>query len=270
MVKRVLAKQDMSPEEARVFREFTRRWELETTPLADDIADMIASGELHLESADALQAQLRGTIGGYQGDFEVAITDVGEDGIQAGRALAERRFALDISLETVPEWAIEELDEWAVTVSEGVSNTMAEEMRNYLRGAYEDGLSIDEIAEEFGSEFVSNRLHGTHEEQIARDIVQGTSNQGNHSAFEDADVFAEEWNTAIDGRERDDHAAADGQVVALETAFMVGGEELRFPHDPQGSIANTTNCRCNLLPRWRDEFTADEISTLENGGRLGA
>ena len=258
----------MSPEEARVFREFMRRWELETTPLADDIEAAIRAGDLDLHSGSGLEAQIRSMVGEYTTDIDVSIVDIGEDGIQAGRELAARRFALDISLDTVPEWAIEELDEWAVTVSEGVSDTMAEEMRNYLRGAYEDGLSIDEIAEEFGSEYVENRLHGTHEEQIARDIVQGTSNQGNHSAFEDADVFAEEWNTAIDGREREDHAAADGQIVGLENTFLVGGEELRFPHDPNGSIANTTNCRCNALPLWREDLTDEEEAQIDAGQRL--
>ena len=261
-------KQGMSPEEGRVFREFQRRWELETTPLADDIASAIRSGELDLHSGSALEAQIRSMVGEYTTDIDVSIVDIGEDGIQAGRELAARRFALDISFENVPQHAIDELEEWAVTVSESISNTMAEEMRNYLRGAYEDGLSIDEIAEEFGSEFVEKRLHGTHEEQIARDVVQGTSNQGNHTAFEEADVFAEQWNAALDGREREAHEAADGQIVGIGNTFLVGGEQLRYPHDPEGSVGNTTNCRCNVLPLWREDLSDEEEAQIEAGQRL--
>lgn len=265
----LLAKQDMSPEELRIFREFARRWELETAPLVDDIQAAIEGNRLSLGDGRDLEAQLRSVVSNYQADIDTALVEVGEDGIRAGRELASRRFALDISFETIPEHAIEELEEWAVTASQSVSDEMAQNMRNYLRGAYEEGLSIDDIAEEFGSEFVEDRLHGTHEEQIARDVVQGTSNQGNHTAFEEADVFAEQWNTALDGRQRESHGAADGQIVGLENTFIVGGHELRYPHDPLGPVEEVTNCRCNLLPLWRDDLTRAQRATIESGGRIG-
>lgn len=57
-----------------------------------------------------------------------------------------------------------------------------------------------------------------------------------------------EWLTSIDGRERPEHAAANGQIVAQQDAFTVGGERLMYPGDPAGSPWNTINCRCTTLP----------------------
>ncbi len=53
-----------------------------------------------------------------------------------------------------------------------------------------------------------------------------------------------EWISMRDSKVRDDHAAADGQIVGLNDFFLVGSEKLEFPGDPNGSIENTINCRC--------------------------
>lgn len=56
------------------------------------------------------------------------------------------------------------------------------------------------------------------------------------------------WLTAGDGRVRPEHAAAGARYgppgIPKGQAFNVGGEKLRFPHDPAGSAANTIACRC--------------------------
>lgn len=56
------------------------------------------------------------------------------------------------------------------------------------------------------------------------------------------------WTTMHDAKVRDAHAAADRQRRPPGTAFLVGGENLRYPGDPRGSIENTINCRCVLQP----------------------
>ena len=55
------------------------------------------------------------------------------------------------------------------------------------------------------------------------------------------------WDATIDGKTRPDHADANGQVVPLSEAFMVGGEQLMFPGDPSGSPQQTINCRCTMI-----------------------
>ncbi len=58
------------------------------------------------------------------------------------------------------------------------------------------------------------------------------------------------WRTAHDKRVRDSHRSMDGQVRPLGQAFLTGGgAQLMFPGDPNGSAAETVNCRCHREPR---------------------
>jgi hypothetical protein len=47
---------------------------------------------------------------------------------------------------------------------------------------------------------------------------------------------------------RPGHIAADGQVVNVTAPFLVEGEELMYPRDPNGSARNTINCHCMMVP----------------------
>ena len=53
-----------------------------------------------------------------------------------------------------------------------------------------------------------------------------------------------EWVAAQGERTREDHSAANGQIVSMNQPFIVGGEELMYPGDPNGSAENVINCRC--------------------------
>lgn len=62
-----------------------------------------------------------------------------------------------------------------------------------------------------------------------------------------SDVAAgQEFIATRDERTRDDHAEADGQIVAMGEPFIVGGESLLYPGDPAGSAENVINCRCTV------------------------
>lgn len=56
------------------------------------------------------------------------------------------------------------------------------------------------------------------------------------------------WETIMDGKERDSHAAANGQVQDLSSPFVVGGELLMYPGDTSlgASAGNIINCRCSV------------------------
>jgi len=56
------------------------------------------------------------------------------------------------------------------------------------------------------------------------------------------------WTTMHDSKVRDAHAAADRQRRPPGSVFLVGGERMRYPGDPRGSLENTINCRCVLQP----------------------
>lgn len=265
----ITTNQALSPEQERVFNEFLRRWEDVTEPLADEIRDAVAGGLIDLSSLQAIRTEIEPRVGVYTADFEAVFREVSEEAAMAGRAVAGRRHQLDIVFDLVPERTITELEDWSVTASQSVSETMGEEITRWLRGAHEEGLGIDEIAEQFDSEYVTERMHDTHSQQLARDVTIGPSEAGSHSAHEDAPgVIAEEWVATLDGRERDAHAVADGQIVPVDGTFLVGGEELRNPHDPQGSVENTTQCRCSAVPVFADDLGPAQLEAIEAGQRI--
>lgn len=87
---------------------------------------------------------------------------------------------------------------------------------------------------------------------IARTESINALRAGQHEAIEQAldlgdvdrrDTF-HEWDAAGDARVRRTHAAADGQRRPIDEPFIVAGERLRYPGDPNGSAANIIQCRC--------------------------
>jgi uncharacterized protein with gpF-like domain len=73
-----------------------------------------------------------------------------------------------------------------------------------------------------------------------------------------------QWLATNDDRTRPDHFEADGQIVEIGSTFIVGGEELEYPGDPEGSPEQTYNCRCTMvcIVEGSDEYS--ELFTAEN------
>jgi uncharacterized protein with gpF-like domain len=64
----------------------------------------------------------------------------------------------------------------------------------------------------------------------------------------DAGVSRKRWLTSGNDNVRPAHAAANGQEVGIDEAFIVDGEELDHPGDEHGSPANVINCHCISIP----------------------
>lgn len=67
---------------------------------------------------------------------------------------------------------------------------------------------------------------------------------GQREAVNNGAMIKKKWQTRIDGNERPEHLAADGQEREVSEPFEVAGELLMFPGDPRGSAGNVINCRC--------------------------
>ncbi|HET6709730.1 phage minor head protein, partial [Amycolatopsis sp.] len=74
-----------------------------------------------------------------------------------------------------------------------------------------------------------------------------------------------QWISVSDHWTRDAHRLAHGQVVPGDGVFTVGGEPMRYPHDPAASAAQTVNCRCVL--NWLDAEEAPAAQTLYEQAR---
>ena len=91
--------------------------------------------------------------------------------------------------------------------------------------------------------------------RAARTAVTGAQNAGRQDSYDVAVKMGIElekrWLATLDSRTRHDHAAADGQTVAENKPFIVGGYELMYPGDSSGPGHLIYNCRCTMIGKGR-------------------
>jgi hypothetical protein len=127
-----------------------------------------------------------------------------------------------------------------------INQTTRKKLRDILAAATREGETVKQAAKRIDrlylDEIIPNRSF-----VIARTEIGAAANYAGLAAARDTSLrMRKEWNTNVDGRERDTHRAVDGQVVNLDDDFQVGGEALGFPGDPRGSAENVIQCRCFL------------------------
>jgi len=127
---------------------------------------------------------------------------------------------------------------------------MTDDFLSVLQQGYEDGLGIDEIADNLRRE--AKQVRDYRLERVARTEVNSAQNWGKEQALRE---FAEykQWLTADDERVRGvdpdsefDHVEMHGQVVRVDENFRhpTQGWELKHPGDRAGEPGNVINCRC--------------------------
>ena len=111
--------------------------------------------------------------------------------------------------------------------------------------------------------------------QAKRLVRTEATNAANYATMQSAqDIFPgadmqKEWITSMDGREREWHGAANGQIVDFNKPFLVKGESIMRPGE--GSAANVINCRCSVAPFPKPNAnTVDLIDSIGIGIAFGA
>jgi len=150
---------------------------------------------------------------------------------------------IDMTLPHIVEW----LETYSFKFAQEVSEATINMLRRELEEAIRNGESIPAIMERIGKIFEVSE-DGWRAERIARTETIRAANFGALEGYRQAGIRKKEWVTALDERTREWHAEADGQIVDIDDVFIVGGEPLRFPGDPEGSPENTINCRCTVAP----------------------
>lgn len=85
-------------------------------------------------------------------------------------------------------------------------------------------------------------------DRITRTETQRTYNQSKQETFNaNPKITGKRWLSSGLSNMREAHAEADGQTVAYDAPFIVDGEELMYPGDPEGSPENTINCACTMV-----------------------
>lgn len=132
----------------------------------------------------------------------------------------------------------------AFVASERTMARMIGDVMDNLAQSYEEGLGIDEAAENLEGKFKSMMDYEL--ERIARTEIQSHQNEGAHLTCEDLGVTYEQWWTAEDDRVRGtrpedkaDHVVLHGQIVRTGDMFSNG---LMYPGDRNGLIEEWINC----------------------------
>lgn len=182
------------------------------------------------------------------------------DGIQRGinpRAQA-RLFRSSIGLTAFQERAVQNYQALLERTSAGDAAALTRELRDRR---FDSTVRSAASAREPLSQEQINRMVTRYRERyvkyrsevIARTEALKAVHSGNREAFLQAAAegvldpheLVRQWNTRLDGRERDDHRVAhEQQVRGLEEPFVVGGESLMHPGDPRASAKQVAQCRC--------------------------
>lgn len=152
-------------------------------------------------------------------------------------AITETTFALEKTKEVEAEEALDERD-------------LEELDEEDLLALAEDG--DDEAAAELLAMLEYQGVDGT-ESLTIEDIIAA----GGIAAILASVQQTKTWVAILDSTTREDHADADGQEVAADEPFSVGGEELDYPGDAGGSPEQTINCRCTAVYSTGEEDSAE-------------
>ncbi|WP_369411290.1 phage head morphogenesis protein [Polycladospora coralii] len=170
-----------------------------------------------------------------------------------GRLIAFEALAdqgLNLSFTEFDPWTRDLLREKVYTFSQDTARRIIGDVANNLAQSYEQGLGIDDAAQQLRQEIRSLRKHRL--QLIARTEINSAQNEGVQQTLNDLNVNYKQWITARDrrvrGREPQDksnHIKMHGEIVKVDEAFSNG---LRTPGDRSGPIAEWINCRCRIRP----------------------
>lgn len=115
-------------------------------------------------------------------------------------------------------------------------------VKGKVEKAIADGMPNEELAKEIKRVFAG--IDEQRSRTIANTEITAAYEVARDMTFQTAGVEWTQWVAAGDGRERDTHRQADGQIRESGTPFDVGLAKLLFPGDPSGPPEEVINCRC--------------------------
>lgn len=157
------------------------------------------------------------------------------------------------------EWTNAILEYFAQHLFDKVVLPISDTTRNFIQLILDEGIregwSIERMVQEIEREdYLDGRVR-----RILRTESNRAINYGGELARDKFEYKTQKrWIAVHDNRTRHAHLSADGQTVASDGFFTVGGEQMSFPGDPEASGANTINCRC----------FAEDVAIRDAQGRL--
>ena len=113
----------------------------------------------------------------------------------------------------------------------------------------ESGAKLQDRIKETFAALAGDDIANYRARMIAQTETISSINEGQLLTYAGEGVERKEWISTMDDKTRDAHAAANGQIVAVDQPFIVDGDELLYPgDDSETSAENTINCRCGIAP----------------------
>jgi len=128
-----------------------------------------------------------------------------------------------------------------------VSKTTLEIVERMIHEANDSNWTVQQFAQNLSDK--ATDLGPWRSRLWARTESVKVDNYGAVEGFKETEfVELKGWMCSMVPDSRESHIAADGQEVALDDDFNVGGEQLAFPGDPRGSAGEVCNCLCGTYP----------------------
>lgn len=135
------------------------------------------------------------------------------------------------------------IDRFGLDQAKEINNTTKGKLQKTLSEGITNGESVPKLRDRVSGVYTEAKT--SRAEKIAITETHNTVGIVTQETYQTAGVQQKEWLTTTDGRERDSHAAIDGQIVGVNQTF---GNGLSFPGDPTGAAEEVVDCRCVLLP----------------------
>ena len=132
-----------------------------------------------------------------------------------------------------------------------VHQSLIEAIIKVIEQGYEQNLTVADITRNLQNKFGWYKAQAL---RIARTETTTATNLATTLAASNSEYQLQKtWISAQDNRTRRppkshfDHLDMNGQTVDEFSSFFVGGENLEYPGDPNGTAGNIINCRCKVV-----------------------
>lgn len=202
-------------------------------------------------SQHILAARVEGALNDQQSSLKTVLMDLYKDvsvdiGGNVAAQLSNKKGAVSEFIQLFGDKQLQYLLKVAGAKITQINATTLQKIRKELADGVEAGESIPQIAARIDALYLE-QIIPNRSTTIARTEVVSS---GNWAAIQAANASGltlnKVWLATGDNRTRPAHEDADGQEVGINDTFEVGGEELDFPGDPNGSAGNIVDCRCTV------------------------
>ncbi|MDE1904972.1 MAG: hypothetical protein KGH75_00795 [Rhodospirillales bacterium] len=156
---------------------------------------------------------------------------------------------MDMPGTSAAEWAAANQDDLAGWVQDHTGDMLTEVLTAGIAHGMDLAGLVDAVSALF-DQWIGQTGAGDFAEQIAGDLTRQGWGMGEFDGIlnllDQGYSCAKTWNTMGDDRVRATHDDVDGMTIDAQDSFTVGGESLDYPGDPQGSLSETSGCRCWL------------------------